>query len=147
MRNTINQRCQIFKLALTIINHSVHPDFITQLLNFGKGKKGFEPNNPYEVVISGIAYNLIISASGSCILLEFEPSVNLPAVSIQNRVGSSFSEMLGERNLNNLLNNSAEEVRHIIQYDRVMIYRFAGDGHGEVVAECLPPLHASIYRL
>lgn len=117
------------------INHVEHPDFITQLLTIGKGKKGFEPNNPYEVGIAGIAYNLIISASGSHTLLEFEPAVTLPVVNIQHMIGSSLSEMLADRNLTNLLKNSVAEVKNIIGYDRVMIYRFAEDGHGEVVAE------------
>jgi light-regulated signal transduction histidine kinase (bacteriophytochrome) len=119
----------------SIINHVDHPDFITQLLNIGRGKKGFEPNNPYEVVISGISYNLIISASRGFTLLEFEPSITISPVNIQSRIGSSLSEMLGDRNLKSLLKNSAVEVKNIIQYDRVMIYRFADDDHGEVVAE------------
>ncbi|WCT12978.1 ATP-binding protein [Mucilaginibacter jinjuensis] len=34
-----------------------------------------------------------------------------------------------------MLDNSARQVKQIINYDRVMIYRFAEDGHGEVVAE------------
>jgi chemotaxis family two-component system sensor kinase Cph1 len=119
----------------SIISHLDHPDFITQLLNIGKGKKGFEPNNPYEVVISDISYNLIISASVGHTLLEFEPSIILPPVNIQHMIGSSLSEMLAERNLKSILKNSVLEVKNIIQYDRVMIYRFADDGHGEVVAE------------
>jgi chemotaxis family two-component system sensor kinase Cph1 len=117
------------------INHVEHHDFITQLLNIGKSKKGFEPNNPYEIVIYGIAYNLIISASGSFTLLEFDPCVTLPFVNIQHMIGSSLSEMLADRNLKSLLKNSVVEVKNIIRYDRVMIYRFAPDGHGEVVAE------------
>src|SRR5690606_18753465 len=31
--------------------------------------------------------------------------------------------------------NTALQVKNTIHYDRVMIYRFADDGHGEVVAE------------
>jgi chemotaxis family two-component system sensor kinase Cph1 len=119
----------------SIINHLSPPDFITQLINIGKSKKSFEPNNPFEVVVFGIAYNLIISASGIYTLLEFEPSVILPPVNIQHMIGSSLSEMLSNRNLINLLKNSVAEIKNIIQYDRVMIYRFAEDGHGEVVAE------------
>jgi chemotaxis family two-component system sensor kinase Cph1 len=50
-------------------------------------------------------------------------------------IGGSLSEMLADRNLKSLLKNSVVEVKNIIQYDRVMICRFADDGHGEVVAE------------
>jgi chemotaxis family two-component system sensor kinase Cph1 len=130
--NFLNKPLGYLELA---INHVDHPDFITQLLNIGKGKKGFEPNNPYEIVVSGIAYNLIISPSRNYTLLEFEPCVTLPSVNIQHMIGSSLSEMLADRNLKSLLKNSVVEVKNIIQYDRVMIYRFAPDGHGEVVAE------------
>jgi chemotaxis family two-component system sensor kinase Cph1 len=118
----------------SIISHLDHPDFITQMLNIGKGKKGFEPSNPYEVVISGISYNLIISASSGHTLLEFEPFITSPPVNI-HIIGSSLSEMLADRNLKSILKNAVLEVKNIIQYDRVMIYRFADDGHGEVVAE------------
>ncbi len=41
----------------------------------------------------------------------------------------------GARSLDELLRNAAEAVRWVTGYDRVMIYRFAEDGHGQVVAE------------
>ncbi|WP_407427177.1 ATP-binding protein, partial [Arcticibacter sp.] len=57
------------------------------------------------------------------------------SLDIQKMVGRSISEMLADKNLQNLLNNTVLQIKNIINYDRVMIYKFAEDGHGEVVAE------------
>jgi chemotaxis family two-component system sensor kinase Cph1 len=117
------------------INHVDQQDFITQLLKSGKGKHGYAPNNPFKIEVSGSAYNLIISASDNYTLLEFEPCNTLSSVNIQHLIGTSLSEMVGDGNLKSLLENSVTGVNSIIDFDRVMIYRFAEDGNGEVVAE------------
>ena len=46
-----------------------------------------------------------------------------------------FSEILSGKSLSNLLKNAAQEVKKIIGYDRVLVYCFNEEGHGEVVAE------------
>lgn len=119
----------------SIIGDVQQPDFITQLLNFGKGNNNFKQTNPFEFSLAGVSFNLIISTSAEFYLLEFEPAVSTITLDIQSMVGRSISEMLGDKNLKNLLNNAAVQVKNIIHYDRVMVYRFAEDGHGEVIAE------------
>ncbi|MEO6218845.1 MAG: GAF domain-containing protein, partial [Ginsengibacter sp.] len=109
------------------------PDFITQLLNIGKAHKNFEPVNPFQIHISSVPFHLIISTADNYYLLEFEPA--LAESDIQKMIGRSVSEMLADKNLQKMLDNTAIEIKKIIHYDRVMIYRFAEDGHGEVVAE------------
>ncbi len=94
----------------------------------------FEGINPVEVSVGGKPFNLIISASDNYYLLEFEPALkNVPL--IQKMIARSISLLLAEKKMQGLLHNAAEQVKSIIGYDRVMIYRFATDGHGEVVAE------------
>jgi chemotaxis family two-component system sensor kinase Cph1 len=109
-------------------------NFISQLIAFGK-LKGFDQTNPFNTDIQGKAFHLIISALANCYLLEFEPAHSDSATDVQKMIGRSISEMLADKNLQNLLNNSAIQVKNIIGYDRVMVYRFADDGHGEVIAE------------
>lgn len=109
-------------------------DFINQLITFGK-VNGFEQINPFNTDIKGKPFHLIISASEDYFLLEFEPAQSDSNTDIQKMIGRSISEMLADKNLQNLLKNSAVQVKSVIGYDRVMVYRFAEDGHGEVIAE------------
>jgi chemotaxis family two-component system sensor kinase Cph1 len=117
-----------------IIGKNEPPNFIHQLTTFGK-TNGFDQTNPFNTDIRGKAFHLIISATADFYLLEFEPAYSDSATDVQKMIGRSISEMLADKNLQNLLNNSAKQVKNVIGYDRVMIYRFAEDGHGEVIAE------------
>ncbi|TWR28448.1 GAF domain-containing protein [Mucilaginibacter achroorhodeus] len=117
-----------------LIGKNEPPDFILQLITFGK-TNGFEQTNPFNTDIRGNAFHLIISESGDNYLLEFEPARSDNSTDVQRTIGRSISEMLADKNLQNLLNNSAAQVRNVIGYDRVMVYRFADDGHGEVISE------------
>lgn len=109
-------------------------NMLGQLLQLGR-LNGYDQFNPYPVTIAGKKYHLIISKSAGYELLEFEPDRAVAETDVQKMIGKSVSEMLADKNLQNLLNNTANQVKSIIGYDRVMVYRFAEDGHGEVVAE------------
>ncbi len=109
-------------------------NFIGQLITIGK-VNGFEQINPFIIHIQGQPFHLIISISDDNFLLEFEPAASDNSNDIQKTIGRSISEMLADKNLQNLLNNSAVQVKNVIGFDRVMVYRFAPDGHGEVIAE------------
>ncbi len=108
---------------------------ITQILKLGSKNKSFEAVNPFYVEIAKKPFNLIISISGPSHLLEFEPQTSELELDLHKTIGRSVSEILSDKNLNVLLQNAAREIRHIIHYDRVMIYKFGEDGHGVVVAE------------
>lgn len=125
---------QPISLIEPIIGKNEPPNFINQLIVFGR-TNGFDQTNPFQTDIQGQAFHLIISQSKDYFLLEFEPSQSDLNLDIQKMVGKSISEMLADKNLQNLLNNTATQIKSIINYDRVMIYKFAEDGHGEVVAE------------
>lgn len=118
-----------------LINNKLQPEFITELLSFGKSGQKFDQTNPFEFEISGFPFYLVISRSDEYYLLEIEPAGSTVTLDIQNQIGRSIAGMLSDKSLKNLLNNAAEQVQHIIHFDRVMIYKFAEDGHGEVVAE------------
>lgn len=117
-----------------LIGKNEPPNFIHQLITFGK-TNGFSQTNPFNTDINGKPFYLIISQSDDLYTLEFEPATSEKKLDVQRMIGSSISEMLADKNLSNLLNNTAQQVKKVINYDRVMIYRFAADGHGEVIAE------------
>jgi light-regulated signal transduction histidine kinase (bacteriophytochrome) len=119
----------------TLIGRNEPKDFIVQLITFGKNNRGFEQTNPFATDIQGKPFYLIISTTENYYLLEFEPAASDLNIDLQKIIGRSVSEMLADKDLQRLLENSARQVKQIINYDRVMIYRFAEDEHGEVVAE------------
>jgi len=108
---------------------------LSQLLNLGAGNKNFDSVNPFNVELNGEAYYIVLTPSGSNIILEFEPTDSDLSLDVQKAIGRSVSEILTGKNLTAILKNAAKEIKKIIQYDRVMIYRFNEDEHGEVVAE------------
>jgi len=130
--NLIGRSLQDFELLLGAGQPS---GFIANLINAGKTNEGFDQINPYNLNIGGNAFYLIISTAPGHYLLEFEPVIADVDTNIQRVIGNSISKMLAAKNLGSLLNNAALQVKSTIHYDRVMIYRFADDGHGEVVAE------------
>lgn len=104
-------------------------------IDSAKAHKRFGSENPFEIELNGKKYNLIVSQSAHLYLLEFEPAMVNYTFDIQKMLSHSITELLSEVTLSDLLKVAAEQVKSIILYDRVMIYRFAEDGHGEVVAE------------
>jgi chemotaxis family two-component system sensor kinase Cph1 len=109
--------------------------FIEKLVSIARTKAGFQPVNPYPITVNGVEFNLIINASAELYLLEFEPAVSDLELDLQQAIGSSLSEILADATLSRLLDKTAVQIKKIIGYDRVMIYKFHDDGHGEVVAE------------
>ncbi len=108
--------------------------FFQQLANVQAGLNIHQPNN-YTFNFQGAPWTFTVNKSGDFLILDFEPLHSDLGVDLQAKVGRSLSEILADRKLDVLLNNSVNQIRDIIGYDRVMIYRFHDDGHGEVVAE------------
>ncbi|GGI25882.1 ATP-binding protein [Pedobacter mendelii] len=106
---------------------------IEDLLKLGVIKKTFDSITPYPLVINENPFYLIISPSENDWLLEFEP-VTLQ-YDIQSLIGRSASSILKGKSVSDLLKGAVVEVKKLIGYDRIMIYKFLDDGHGEVVAE------------
>lgn len=106
---------------------------LSQILTLGLGN-GFESMNPFYIELAGKGYNLIIKDIGGIYVLEFEPCSS-EILDVQKTIGRSISAILAEPALHAMLKTAAREIKNIIKYDRVMIYQFGEDGHGEVVAE------------
>ena len=117
------------------------PDNLGLSFNFAHmlshSRKGNDLNsiNPYSLILNGKLFNLIITSSGNFQVLEFEPADTDVDFDGQKAIGRSISEILSGKNLATVLRNAAHEIKKLIEYDRVMIYRFNEDGHGEVIAE------------
>jgi light-regulated signal transduction histidine kinase (bacteriophytochrome) len=126
---------QSVRVLDTFLQKTDPPDFLIQLIKLSHTENGFEPPNPYPVKIKDEVFNVVLSTSAEYYVLEFEPELSHLKSDINRIIGSSLSEMLADTNLSRLLDNAAEQIKKIIGYDRVMIYKFHDDGHGEVVSE------------
>lgn len=111
--------------------------FLIQLLILGTANNNFDSFNPYAIEIQHQPFNLVISLTedGEHYLLEFEPEFSNLKSDLQRTMGRSLSEILAVADLSELLHKAATQIKNVIGYDRVMIYKFHEDGHGEVVAE------------
>lgn len=94
-----------------------------------------EDINPVSVSIDDQPYYLILHRHNDYLVMEFEPRESSVEIALQRLISSSLSKILDGKTLRNILQNAAEQVKEIIHYDRVMIYKFWEDEHGEVIAE------------
>lgn len=90
---------------------------------------------PVVVQVGGRDFHLIIHISGKYIILEFEPVLADNVQDIQLLMGSLLSNFGHGDTVQHTLEKATAQIRELIGYDRVMIYKFWEDEHGEVVAE------------
>ncbi|KAA9346694.1 ATP-binding protein [Larkinella humicola] len=108
---------------------------LVSILNVGKRENAWSRMNPHRFRINGNEWNLIAHQHDTLIILEWESAVAAHAHFEQQLIADALSEVQSNRTLIELIQNTARRVKQIIGYDRVMVYRFAADWHGEVIAE------------
>lgn len=90
------------------------------------------------VALAGATFEATLHRSGGLVVVELErgPSLDDAAMlALHARVGSATARLTSADGNDGLLRSAAAEIRAITGFDRVMIYRFHEDAHGEVVAE------------
>lgn len=91
---------------------------------------------PLEVMLNNEhPYFLLAHKFNGQLIMELEPSDNFSNAQLQQKIGEGVSEVLQATFIQQKLDNSVKYIKKITGYDRIMVYRFAPDGHGEVVAE------------
>jgi chemotaxis family two-component system sensor kinase Cph1 len=108
----------------------VGPDAIPDLVLAAEGA------NPRDVTIDGRTYDAIVHRDGGMAFIELEPQQS--DFNERNAASAVFAAGLrlsraSERD--ELLAQVPEEFRQITGFERVMVYHFHPDGHGEIVAE------------
>ncbi|QLE57070.1 ATP-binding protein [Nostoc sp. TCL26-01] len=101
--------------------------------------------NPIEFCIkiadNTLYFDGIVHRSDGCLILELEPSSsekNNTFFRFYHQVKLAMSKIQGAANVIGLSQTLAQEVRKITGFDRVMIYRFDENWHGQVIAEEKP---------
>ena len=72
------------------------------------------------------------------LILELEPAIsqeNIPFLSFYHLAKASISQLQTNANLTEFCQIIVQEVRKMTGFDRVMLYKFDEDDHGEVIAE------------
>jgi light-regulated signal transduction histidine kinase (bacteriophytochrome) len=86
----------------------------------------------------GPPFDIAIHVSGGQIVLEAEPG-SAQNGDVTSTVRSLIVRLDAQRDLPSFYREGARQIRALLGYDRVMVYKFAGDGSGEVVAEAAKP--------
>ena len=89
--------------------------------------------NPLEIVVGDHSFDGVVHRNGSTAILELEPNPTKPPG--DRLLRDAVTRLQRAQTFEALCVAAAEQVRSITGFDRVMVYRFHFDGHGEVVAE------------
>ncbi|MFS0736594.1 HWE histidine kinase domain-containing protein [Sphingomonas sp. 1P06PA] len=87
-----------------------------------------------ELVAGRGPFDIAIHLSSGTIVIEAEPSIG-ELGDVTGMVRSMIARLDQCANLETFFREGARQVRALVGFDRVMVYRFATDGSGEVVAE------------
>jgi light-regulated signal transduction histidine kinase (bacteriophytochrome)/CheY-like chemotaxis protein len=79
-------------------------------------------------------FDVALHVSGPYIVIEAEPGHEAPS-DTSGTVRSMVNRLDHHRDISGFLREGARQVRALLGYDRVMVYKFDPDGSGEVVAE------------
>ena len=89
--------------------------------------------NPVRAIVNGAVWDVVSHRADSSVLVEFEPATDAdPGASA---IYAQIHRLAGEPTVALLLQRVAREVRRMTGFDRVVVYEFHQDGHGEIVAE------------
>jgi light-regulated signal transduction histidine kinase (bacteriophytochrome) len=89
-----------------------------------------------------VAVHRVADACGSVLVAEFEPTdanaadvVDVPAPQIVEHLTRAVQRFGATTTIGTLADAVVRSVRALTGYDRVMVYKFDPDGHGQVIAE------------
>ncbi|MBV9991893.1 MAG: GAF domain-containing protein [Alphaproteobacteria bacterium] len=84
-------------------------------------------------------FDVAVHRSGRIIVIEAEPSASVEDVDPISQVRTMLARVQGAATLDKFHSEAARQLRALIGFDRVMIYRFDQDEAGEVIAESVKP--------
>ena len=119
---------------LDLVGQSVSVILTGDWLTSTLATEGDRLANPYFTEVNGINFDLIIHRTSELIILEFEPS-SPKDMRLFPDLSAAIRRISTVRETQDLRNCVARELREWIGFDRVVVYKFHPDGHGEVVAE------------
>jgi len=103
-------------------------------ISLAEAVRDANPVDPVRIALAGREYESIVHRLGDSTVVELEPV--LPQLGYaRTSVVSALQRLSRLTTVDELRAAAVEEVRAISGFDRVMMYHFHDDGHGEVVGE------------
>lgn len=84
-------------------------------------------------------FDLAVHNSGNHLIIEGEPSETDSAFNAGEIVRSMLTRLRNTHSFETFCQTAARQIKQLTGIDRVMVYRFAPDGSGEVIAEASEP--------
>ncbi|MEJ7932971.1 HWE histidine kinase domain-containing protein [Sphingobium sp. AN558] len=103
-----------------------------------RGPDAVEPIFSLILMEGGRPFDVAVHFSGSLVMIEAEPAA-ADEMEAAGMVRSMVARLAQTDSMAAFLRDGARQVRAVTGFDRVMVYRFAASGDGEVVAEALRP--------
>jgi chemotaxis family two-component system sensor kinase Cph1 len=91
--------------------------------------------NPMALVVNGQRFDTVVHRTQQFVVVEFEPSVVAVGYQSAPAIYAAIRRLAKETTVPGLWSAAARELCALTQFDRVMVYHFHPDGHGEIVAE------------
>ncbi|MDN3593677.1 ATP-binding protein [Zunongwangia endophytica] len=108
--------------------------------SFKRKLKNNESLLPEKFKVGDQKFICIPSISQELLILDIEPSgKSLDPVRFQEQLTKILTELNDAESVNDMCQQAALLVKHLFDYDRIMIYKFDEDWNGEVVAEVKEP--------
>ncbi|MFC4256534.1 GAF domain-containing protein [Altererythrobacter xixiisoli] len=107
------------------LSYLIEPDMVERL--YGR-----------EVGTSGQLFDIALHMSNGLIVIEMEPGSPAGNDGISS-VRAMMSRLNRTKDMSTFYREGARQIRSLLGYDRVMVYKFAASGAGEVVAEACKP--------
>lgn len=98
------------------------------------------------LIEGGAVFDVAVHFAGPLVVIEAEPASH-DEMEASSTVRSMVARLGQVEGISAFLRDGARQVRALTGFDRVMVYRFAGTGDGEVVAEALRPGIESFFGL
>lgn len=126
---------QIFQRPLESIFSDAAIEAIRTRVDYLTGPDATERLFGVTLQDGGRPFDVAIHFSGAYLVIEAEPSVIEPDVNSGELVRLMLGRVRKTRGITDLAQEAARQVKVLTGFDRVMVYRFAADGSGEVIAE------------
>lgn len=95
-----------------------------------------EQINPQPVLVKGRLMLFVMHQHSNHIICEFEPIQNTDdTITLQKVMSTALSVIQSSASFQELLQHVSGLVKEITGYNRIMVYKFHKDQHGEVIAE------------
>lgn len=119
------------------------PGQVTQLLGLAtEASPQLRAVHPFSIVREAdgsVTSDVIAYPSDGLLVIELDPRLEQPPENPLAIIHAMLRKIQEAETAQGFCQAIADEVRHVIGFDRVMIYRFLDDGSGSVIAEAVEP--------